>query len=93
MSGVILPNMLNMGWVHIYIHIYPSFPEISVSVNFFNLMPKSRGWGEEGGHRKPGMREGQNKSLISALSLLSDPLRILKTVTVGNPSHQRHRQD
>lgn len=53
-------------YIYVYIYIYlPQFPRNKCFCSFFNLMPKSRGWGEEGGHREPGMRE-KFKKFISA---------------------------
>lgn len=56
--------MLDMGW-GAYMCVSLSF---SRNVSFLFLMPKSRGWGEEGGCKKPGMG-GSRIGTVPSLAL------------------------
>lgn len=52
MGRGLLQNMLSMGW-SVCVRISLNFPRNEVSFSF--LTPKLRGWGEEGGCKKPGI--------------------------------------
>lgn len=58
-----MPNMLSMGWA--LLHMSPaSQKEVFLFGSYSH--PKIKAWGEEGGHRKPGMREDKKKKKVSS---------------------------
>lgn len=71
-----------------YVYL-PQFPRNKCFCSFFNLMPKSSGWGEER-PQSAGMRGGVSFMVSSQPEAFyltpSNFLRIFKTVTMGNSS-------